>query len=82
MVEVDDSLGDLVEALARNAHDLWAAQRIADQWTWGPQRSDERREHPGLVEFDALPEGEKEYDRLLVRGTLRAILALGYRIIH
>jgi hypothetical protein len=79
-VEIDLSLDELVEALARNAHDLWASQRIAERWTWGPERSDQRREHPGLVEFEALSDTEKEYDRILVRGTLRAILALGYRI--
>lgn len=79
-VSIDADLTSLVEALARNAHELWAMQRLSDGWSWGPSRSDERKEHPGLVEFDALSEAEKEYDRVLVAGTLRAILALGYRV--
>jgi len=33
------------------------------------------------VDYSELPESEKEYDRVLVTSTLRAIIALGYRVI-
>jgi ryanodine receptor 2 len=32
------------------------------------------------VPYEQLPESEKEYDRQSAMGTLKAILALGYRI--
>jgi hypothetical protein len=32
------------------------------------------------VPYDQLPESEKEYDRKMATGTIKAILALGYRI--
>jgi hypothetical protein len=80
-IELDGGMLQLLEALARNAHDAWAAQRLADGWTWGAARSDERKEHPGLVTYEELSESEKEYDRILVRTTLRAIVALGYRVV-
>lgn len=70
----------LRELLAENAHDHWALQRMADGWTYGPQRDDERKRHPCLVPYEALPESEKEYDRNAAIETLKAILALGYRI--
>ena len=73
-------LAQLTERLAENAHDLWAAQRIKDGWKYGPRRDDRRREHPCLVPYADLPESEKEYDRQTALGSLRAILALGYRI--
>ena len=79
-VELDESMAPLLEALARNAHDVWAAQRLADGWTWGMSRSDERKEHPGLISYEDLAESEKEYDRVIVRSTLRAIIALGYQV--
>ncbi len=70
----------LTERLAENAHDLWAAQRLAEGWSYGRQRDDAKKLHPCLVPYAELPESEKEYDRLAALGTLKAILALGYRI--
>ena len=71
----------LTEHLAENAHDLWAAQRLADGWTWGEKRDDATKKHPCLVPYANLPDSEKAYDRQTAMGTLKAILALGYRIV-
>ena len=73
-------LQQLTERLAENAHDLWAKQRLADGWTFGPQRDDRSKRHPCLVAYSDLPESEKRYDREAAMGTLNAIVALGYRI--
>ena len=70
----------LTERLAENSHDLWAAQRLAEGWTYGPQRDDAKKTHPCLVPYGQLPESEKEYDRIAAMGTLKAILRLGYQI--
>ncbi|MCX6901621.1 MAG: RyR domain-containing protein [Verrucomicrobia bacterium] len=71
----------LTERLAENAHDLWAAQRLSQGWTYGPQRNDTQKLHPCLVPYADLPESEKEYDRVAALGTLKAILHLGYTIL-
>ncbi len=70
----------LTELLARQTHDTWMRRRLADGWRYGPRRDDARKEHPGLVPYDDLPESEKEYDRATAQGVLRALVALGYRI--
>jgi len=79
-VTLPPELVALTERLAENAHELWAAQRLADGWTPGPQRDDAAKKHPCLVPYAELPESEKEYDRIAVRGALLAIVALGYRV--
>lgn len=79
-IRLTDELTSLIERLAENAHDIWAAQRIADGWRFGPARCDKAREHPCLVPYERLPEGEKIYDRNAVLGTVQAILALGFSI--
>jgi len=71
----------LTERLAENAHDIWAAQRMADGWTFGPKRDDAAKKHPCLVPYSELPDSEKEYDRIAALGALKAIVALGYRIL-
>ena len=32
-------------------------------WKYGPERNDDRKEHPGLVPYEQLSETEKEIDR-------------------
>lgn len=70
----------LSEQLAENVHDLWALRRLAEGWTFGPERDDNAKKHPCLVPYQELPDSEKEYDRKVALGTLKAVLALGYRI--
>jgi class 3 adenylate cyclase/tetratricopeptide (TPR) repeat protein len=71
---------ELREMLARNAHENWAQLRIADGWRFGPARDDTRKEHPGLIPFEQLPESEREYDRQTALETIKTLLALGYTI--
>ena len=70
----------LIEQLAENVHDTWAAQRIAEGWTPGPRRDDALKMHPCLVPYADLPESEKQYDRNTAMQTLAAVLVLGYEI--
>ena len=79
-VTLSEDVRKLTELLARNAHDIWARQRMADGWRYGPSRDDAQRRHPCLVPYEKLPESEKQYDRNAAMETLKAILALGYRI--
>lgn len=79
-VVLTDDVQELTELLARHAHDVWARQRLADGWQYGPRRDDASRRHPCLVPYEDLPESEKQYDRNAALQTLKAVLALGYRI--
>jgi RyR domain len=72
---------ELTERLAENAHDIWGAKRIAEGWTLGPKKDGELMQTPLLVPYGELPESEKQYDRDIALATLKAIIALGYRIV-
>ena len=76
-IELNGSLQHLREILAENVHDSWALGRLADGWSWGPERNDEKRTNPTMVLYSDLPEGEREYDRTTAEQTLKAILKLG-----
>jgi ryanodine receptor 2 len=79
-VELSADLVALTEKLAENAHDNWARRRISEGWSWGTARDDKAKKHPCLVPYDQLPDSEKQYDRDTAIETLRAIIALGYRV--
>jgi hypothetical protein len=70
----------LTEFLSRNAHEVWARQRMAEGWRWGPERNDARKEHPSLIPYERLSEQEKELDRQTAMETLKVIQALGFSI--
>ena len=80
-VSLSADLDALTEKLAENAHDLWARERIAQGWTWGEQRDDTAKKHPCLVSYAELPDAEKKFDRETAMGTVKAMLAMGYRIV-
>ena len=75
-------LEPLIDQLARNVHENWAATRIAQGWVHGPKRDDIDKKHPCLVPYDDLAEDEKEYDRMLSVQTIRAIIQMGFIIIQ
>ena len=79
-IKLPQNLLDLGEQIAKNVHDVWAAGRIKDGWTYGPVRDDANKHHPCLVPYEELPEEEKAYDRNTAQETLRLIMKLGFKI--
>lgn len=80
-ITLPKELEELTEKLAENAHDHWAVGRMSAGWSYGPTRDDEKKLHPDLVPYEDLEESEKEYDRNSAIETLKAVIALGYKII-
>lgn len=81
-IDLDSDLEELTEAIAENAHDIWARARMDEGWTYGSVRDDARKQHPDLVPYAQLPESEKHYDRIMAMNTLRLVRRLGYDIIN
>ena len=70
-VTLSEEILELTELLAKNTHDVWAVGRYAQGWTYGPERNDEEKTNPCLVEY---------YDRNTALETLKCIIKLGYTI--
>ena len=77
---IPEELNELIEKIAEAVHDEWAAGRIADGWTYGPQRDDARKQHPCLVPYYELSDEEKAYDRATAKATIFMVIVNGYRI--
>lgn len=70
----------LTEKIAENVHDVWAAGRIAEGWTFGEKKDTDKKTTPLLIPYSELPESEKEYDRNTALETVKLIIKMGYRI--
>ena len=79
-VKLNEELLKLTEKLAENTHEVWAAGRISEGWSYGEKRDDINKQTPCLVPYEELDESEKEYDRKTAMETLKLIMKLGYKI--
>ena len=79
-VELPPEFQQDAELIAKHNHDIWALGRMREGWTWGEQRNDDLKTHPGLVPYEDLSESEKDYDRRSVLESLKAAICLGFEI--
>ncbi len=80
-VKLTEDLNELREAIAENAHEIWAQNRQAEGWSYGSQRDDKKLLHPDMLPYSQLPEEEKEYDREMAMKTIKLLKKLGYDLI-
>jgi len=79
-VEMPKDLNKLMEQIAEQVHEVWAAKRIEEGWQFGLERDDRLKTHPCLIPYAELPESEKEYDRETAKQSLKLIMKLGYHV--
>lgn len=80
-IVLSDKLLALTEKIAENVHDVWAAGRIQEGWTYGEVKDSAAKTTPCLVPYGQLPDSEREYDRKTALETIKLIVKLGYRIV-
>ena len=71
----------LVEAMAKNVHEVWASGRMREGWNYGSKRNDSLKQHPSLVPYEELTYEEQEYDRATAVATLKFIYSQGFEIV-
>ena len=79
-IVLPEELNSIIEILAENVHDSWAAARFKDGWIYGVKRDDVAKTHPCLVPYTELSESEKNYDRITAVQTLKIIIKSGFKI--
>lgn len=79
-VEIEPELMDLREAIAENAHEVWAKTRKDQGWLYGKERDDAKKLHPDMIPYNLLPESEKEYDRQMAINTIKLVKKLGWEL--
>lgn len=81
-VKLEKEIVELREAIAENAHEVWAKVRRDDGWTYGPIRDDLQKTDPNLLPYDLLPEKEKEYFRQVSMESIKFLKKLGWRFVN
>lgn len=79
-IDLPDELKPLIETIAKNIHEVWAQSRTSQNWTYGKERNDQLKTHPGLVPYEELSDVEKQYDRDTGITALKVIIKEGFKI--
>ena len=79
-IQLSSQLESDIEYISKNIHETWALQRLQEGWGYGTISDDEKKLHPCMVEYEALPEIEKDVDRSTVTQTIKMLMHLGYHI--
>ena len=80
-IPLTDDLLELQEAIAENAHEVWAAARKQEGWKYGTVRNDALKQHPDMLPYSALPDSEKEYDRIMAFNTIKLVQKVGWKLV-
>jgi hypothetical protein len=72
----------MVELLAIDEHERWMANRKSNGWTYGPQRNEETRQHPSMVDWAMLSESERDKDRSAIVGIPSVLADAGLQIVR
>ena len=54
------------EPTGEGAHEAWKAHKLADGWVYGPEKNEEAKTHPCLVDYDELPDEHLFKDYLFI----------------
>jgi hypothetical protein len=69
---------EILEKLSAAAHEIYCETKKAEGFTYGPEKSQEKKTNPLLIPYEELPEWAKEANRVNVRTVPHKLAAAGY----
>lgn len=81
-VKLEREIVELREAIAENAHEVWAKARRDEGWTYSPERDDLKKTDPNMLPYDLLPEQEKERFRQMSMESIKFLKKLGWKFVN
>ncbi len=72
----------VVEAMAQYEHERWRKAKLAAGWRLGRVRDPRKRLHPDLVNWDDLPEIERQKNRHYIHQLPVLLARIGFQMDH
>ncbi len=79
-IKMPEEVQNVLEAAARNIHEVWAENKLKEDWRYGEALDYEKKTHPSLIPYEQLPERQKLYDRETAMYTIKFLLNTGFQI--
>lgn len=62
-ISLPQTIAPLIERIAENIHNVWAADRIGEGWTYGVSENPTLKQNPAMVPYSFLDEKLKDSNR-------------------
>jgi hypothetical protein len=69
-----------IRLIAVEEHERWMKDKISNGWKYGKKRDDNAKTHPLIVDFDKLPDDEKEKDLDAAKNIFKLLKDIGLRV--
>jgi len=79
-IVLSNKMEELIETLAENTHNVWAAGRIKDGFTYGVSDNPRQKRSPHLIPYAIVDDSIKKINRDTASETVKTLLAYGYTI--
>ena len=79
-IVLPDAVGEVADLLSKNVHEVWAAQKVSDGFSYGERDDKTLKTHHNLVPYEDLSQEDRQYDRNTALETVRVLLKLGFVI--
>jgi class 3 adenylate cyclase len=81
LVDLTGFTEQLIEAFARQNHDVWARQKLDTGHVLGDAIDPDKKTHNCLVDYSELSEEQKEFDRLMAIETWKQLVIHGFQVV-
>jgi hypothetical protein len=79
-IVLPDAVGEVADLLSKNVHEVWAAQKVSDGFSYGETDDKILKTHHNLVPYEDLSQEDRQYDCNTALETVRVLLKLGFVI--
>ena len=79
-IVLSEEITQLTEIIAKNTHENWAENKIAEGWKYGEKLDNSKKTHPCITEYENLSENDKQYDRTTAMEAIKLLVKMGYKI--
>ncbi|CAF4086783.1 unnamed protein product [Rotaria sordida] len=79
-INLSTKMDELIELLAENTHNVWAAARIKDGFTYGVSDNAHHKRSPYLLPYSIIDDSIKKINRDTASEIVKTLLAYGYTI--
>lgn len=79
-IQITPKVSELIELLAENTHNVWAVERINQNWTYGFSEDPMSKRSPHLVPYNYVDDLIKKANRDTAAEMVKTLLAYGYML--
>ena len=80
--KMDSNMTLLAKLYAEHEHDTWVHSRMSNGWLYGTAFDEDRKRDPKMVDFDNLPQEDKDQYLIPATRTVQVLSVMGWKVMQ